>query len=79
MAYRPGDAFRRPHAGNTFSISSPAMEEAARHLRSTAVLVTLAEDRVDISPQLVAKAIERELRVPFDQMHVSKHHLSISW
>ncbi|XBJ13865.1 hypothetical protein VPH35_005980 [Triticum aestivum] len=74
MAYRLGDPSRRPAPGATFSVCSQAIEDAARHLRGTAVVVTLSEPRQDINPQLVAKAIEHDLAIPWDQMHVSRHH-----
>ena len=74
MAYRPGEASQRPGADSIFTVSTQAMEDAARNLRASAVLVTMSEARQDINPQLVAKALERELNIPWDQMHVSKHH-----
>lgn len=74
MAYRPGEASQRPGAGTTFTISTHAMEDATRTLRASAVLVTMSEVRQDINPQLLAKALERDLNIPWDQMHVSKHH-----
>ncbi|XBI65871.1 hypothetical protein VPH35_045608 [Triticum aestivum] len=74
MAYRPGEASQRPGASSTFTVSTQAMEDATRNLRASAVLVTMSEARQDINPQLVAKALERELNIPWDQMHVSKHH-----
>ena len=74
MANRPGEASQRPSAGSTFTVSTQAMEDAARNLRASAVLVTMSEARQDINPQLVAKALERKLNIPWDQMHVSKHH-----
>lgn len=73
MAYRQGDASRRPRGGAMFLVSTQAVEEAARHLRATAVLVTMSEERIDINPQLIAKAIERDIGAPWGEMHVSKH------
>ncbi|KAM0857821.1 hypothetical protein ACQ4PT_048230 [Festuca glaucescens] len=73
LEHRPGDAERRPGRGTTFSFCSQAAEETVRLLRFSTVLVTMSEARSDINPQMVAKALERELHIPFDQMHVSKH------
>lgn len=44
-----------------------------RLLRFSTVLVTMSETRNDINPQMVARALERDLHIPFDQMHVTKH------
>lgn len=49
------------------------MEEAARYLRSSTVVVTMSEPRRDVNPQLVAKAMERDLNIPWEDMHISKH------
>lgn len=33
----------------------------------------MSEPRRDINPQLVAKALECDLNIPWEEMHVSKH------
>jgi hypothetical protein len=55
------------------------MRLAADRLRSNALLISLSEERPSVTPHLIAKALERDLRIPWNQMVGNNRCYSINY
>ncbi|KAM0885072.1 hypothetical protein ACQ4PT_030590 [Festuca glaucescens] len=72
MATRGGAAPLRMFESHSFVVATPPMENMVKALSTTALVGTLEEKR-DVSPDAAARALERELGIPWANVVVTKH------
>ncbi|KAM0845205.1 hypothetical protein ACQ4PT_056527 [Festuca glaucescens] len=72
MATRGGAAPLRMFESHSFVVATPPMEHMVKALSTTALVGTLSESR-DVSPDAAARALERELGIPWANVVVTKH------
>lgn len=72
MATRGGAAPLRMFESHSFVVATPPMEHMVKALTTTALVGTLSESR-DVSPDAAARALERELGIPWAKVVVTKH------
>ncbi|KAM0876925.1 hypothetical protein ACQ4PT_035844 [Festuca glaucescens] len=74
MATRGGVASERLFESHSFVVATPVMENMVKSLTTSALVGTLSEKR-DVSPDAAARALERELGIPWASVVVTKHSL----
>ncbi|KAM0929962.1 hypothetical protein ACQ4PT_001247 [Festuca glaucescens] len=72
MATRGGAAPLRMFESHSFVIATPPMENMVKALSTTALVGSLSESR-EVSPDAAARALERELGIPWANVVVTKH------
>ena len=67
----PGHASLQPDEVHSFSYSTPEMEAAAYEMRRTYLALNMVTPSDAVTPSAVAKVLEKLLRLPWMDIHVS--------